>query len=156
MRYSQLFLSLFLLFTFASALPVPVPEDAVALEVRANSKGGSSKSSAKGQKKEAKGIDKNISIQKQESKDVKKLEKAEGTKNFDKNKTRLNNDIAKGQKQREKNQAMADKSNKELTNGLKKARHLSDIIHGVQTATITNFISRSKARKPRRRNKPRA
>lgn len=116
MRVPQLILSLFLLFTFVVALPVPAPVDALVERAQSASKKGS----AAGRKKEAAGIDKNINIQKQEQKDVKKVQKAEGTKDFKKQSGQLNKDIAKGQKQREKNQKNADPKNKQLNEGLKK------------------------------------
>ncbi|TDZ35710.1 hypothetical protein C8035_v007093 [Colletotrichum spinosum] len=120
MRFPQMLLSLFLLFSFVVALPVPAPADA--LVERANNKGGGGKGGNAKTSKEVKGIDKNISIQKQEKKDAARVSKAEGTKNFGKEKARLNKTIDKGVDQRKKNQANADPKNKQLKDGLNKVQ----------------------------------
>ncbi|KAK2779368.1 hypothetical protein CKAH01_11291 [Colletotrichum kahawae] len=112
MRFTQLILSIFLFFSFVAALPVPAQADGEALEAL----------EARANNKEVKGIDKNINIQKNESKDVKKVQKAEGTKNFPKEKANLQKDIKAGQTQRAKNQKNADPKNKQLNEGLKKVQ----------------------------------
>ncbi|KAL0930090.1 uncharacterized protein CTRU02_214910 [Colletotrichum truncatum] len=121
MRYTQLFLSFFLLFTFVVALPTPAPVEAL-VERASNKKGSTNTGGKKNAKAEAAGIDKNIAIQKQEKQDAKNVAKAEGTKNFDKAKGKLVGTVKSGEKVREQNQAKADKSNKQLTDGLKKVQ----------------------------------
>ncbi|KAF6798257.1 hypothetical protein CSOJ01_12727 [Colletotrichum sojae] len=116
MRFTQLILSIFLFITFAAALPVPATEDA--LVARASKQGDGKKNA----KKVANGIDKNIAIQDKERKQAKQVGKAEGTKDFKKDKKKLLNTIDDGAKQRAKNQKNADKSNKQLTDGLKKVQ----------------------------------
>lgn len=113
MRYSQLVASLFL-FTFAVALPAPAPEAASAAQ--GNRKGDGLKNS----RVVAAGIEKNIHIQKQEKVDAKGAQRAEGSDKFGQAKDRLLHTIKNGEKVREKNQRYADKSNKELVNGLRK------------------------------------
>ncbi|KAF9878299.1 hypothetical protein CkaCkLH20_04337 [Colletotrichum karsti] len=115
MRYSQLILSLFLLVTFVIAVPLPLPVDGLA-ERSTNRKGDGLKNS----KTTAKGIQKNINIQKQELHETKDVRKAEGTKNFRKEKGELQSEIRAGQRQRERNQHTADPSNRKLVKGLNK------------------------------------
>ncbi|KAH0431800.1 hypothetical protein CcaCcLH18_06803 [Colletotrichum camelliae] len=115
MHYSQLILSLFLFVTFVAAVPLPMPVDGLA-ERSTNRKGDGLRNS----KTTAKGIDKNIHIQKQELKETKDVRKAEGTKNFRKEKLELQSDIRAGQRQRERNQHTTDPDNKRLIKGLNK------------------------------------
>ncbi|KAK1977905.1 hypothetical protein LZ30DRAFT_752536 [Colletotrichum cereale] len=118
MRYHQLILSLVLLFTFVVALPTPASVEAVA--PRAN--GGGKQKGGGSTTKEVKGIDKNIGIQKQEKQDAKAVKNAEGTGDFKGAKNQLLGTIKSGEKVRAQNQKNADKSNKQLVNGLKKVR----------------------------------
>lgn len=115
MHYSRLFLSLFLLVSLVVAVPLPMPLDGL-FERSTNRKGDGLKNS----KTTAKGIQKNIHIQKEELHEVKDVRKAEGTKNFRKEQGELKADIRAGQRQREKNQHTADPSNRKLVKGLNK------------------------------------
>ncbi|KAF4831432.1 hypothetical protein CGCSCA4_v013982 [Colletotrichum siamense] len=115
MHYSRLFLSLFLLVTLVVAVPLPMPLDGL-FERSTNRKGDGLKNS----KTTAKGIQKNIHIQKDELHEVKDVRKAEGTKNFRKEQGELKADIRAGQRQRERNQHTADPSNRKLVKGLNK------------------------------------
>ncbi|KAK2008832.1 hypothetical protein LZ32DRAFT_631318 [Colletotrichum eremochloae] len=120
MRYCQFILSFFLLFTFAVALPMPASGEAVA--PRANTGGGRGGASSNAQA-EAAGIDKNISIQKQEKQDAKGVGKAETNGNFNAAKGQLLGTIKEGQDVRANNQRIADKSNQALVNGLNKVQN---------------------------------
>ncbi|KAK1579578.1 uncharacterized protein LY79DRAFT_672373 [Colletotrichum navitas] len=128
MRYSQLILSFFLLFALAVALPLPAPVEAVVARANggAKAKAGGGKGGGGGggsnAKKEAAGIDKNISIQKQEKKDASAVKKAETNGNFKGAKSQLVGTIKEGEKVRANNQKNADKSNKALNDGLKKVQ----------------------------------
>ncbi|GJC84321.1 hypothetical protein ColLi_07159 [Colletotrichum liriopes] len=122
MRYSQLILSLFLFFTFVIALPVPAPVEAVVARANSKKPSGNGTASKKNTKAEVAGIKENIDIQKKEKAKVKEVGKAEGTKNFDKTKGELVGTIKSGEKVRQDNQSKADPKNKDLVNGLKKAK----------------------------------
>ncbi|KAK2058033.1 hypothetical protein LY76DRAFT_616779 [Colletotrichum caudatum] len=131
MRYYQLILSFFLLFTIAAALPLPAPVEAVVARANGGGKpktgggGGGGKagsSSSSSTRKEVAGIDKNISIQKQEKKDASAVKKAETNGNFKGAKTQLLGTIKEGEDVRANNQKNADKSNKALVNGLNKVQ----------------------------------
>ncbi|TQN63859.1 hypothetical protein CSHISOI_11563 [Colletotrichum shisoi] len=112
MHYSQLILSLFCVFTFVNALPVPAQGEAVV--ARATKKGDT--------KAETAGIKKNIEIQKQEKNDANGVAKAKTPKEFKKALSELVGTIEDGKKVREKNQKIADPKNKKLTDGLKKVQ----------------------------------
>ncbi|WQF81926.1 hypothetical protein CDEST_06940 [Colletotrichum destructivum] len=112
MHYSQLILSLFCVFTFVNALPVPAQGEAVV--ARATKKGNT--------KAETAGIKQNINIQKEEKKDAKGVAKAKNPNEFKKAKGELVNTIEDGKKVREKNQKNADPKNKKLNDGLKKVQ----------------------------------
>lgn len=131
MHYFQLILSLFLLVTFVAAVPLPMPVDGLA-ERSTNRKGDGLRNS----KTTAKGIDKNIHIQKEELKETKDVRKAEGTKNFRKEKSELQSDIRAGQRQRERNQHTADPDNKKLIKGLNKVTQYQNPDAGVRISNI--------------------
>ncbi|KAJ0158516.1 hypothetical protein CTA2_11435 [Colletotrichum tanaceti] len=108
MHYSQLILSLFCVFAFVNALPVPAPGGAVVARASKNTK------------TEVKGIKKNIGIQKEEKKETKVVAKAKDPKAFKTAKGKLVNTIDDGVKVRKENQKHADPKNKPLNAGLKK------------------------------------
>ncbi|EFQ30400.1 hypothetical protein CGRA01v4_09941 [Colletotrichum graminicola] len=124
MRYFQLVLSFFLLFTLAVALPLPASAEAVVARANggAKAKGGGGGGGGSNAKKEAAGIDKNISIQKQEKKDASAVKKAETNGNFNSAKSQLLSTVKEGEEVRANNQKNADKSNTALVNGLKKVQ----------------------------------
>ncbi|KAI6367513.1 hypothetical protein MCOR25_004878 [Pyricularia grisea] len=143
MRIPQIVLSFFLLFALAFALPIVVstPGSVAAVKKRAGGKGGGAGGGGGGRggggggargggggrgntAAEVKGINQNISIQKQEKQDTKAVSKAEkgSPQQFNAAKGQLLTTIQKGQGQRAKNQANADKSNKQLVNGLNKVQ----------------------------------
>ncbi|KAK2031625.1 hypothetical protein LX32DRAFT_691491 [Colletotrichum zoysiae] len=123
MRYCQLILSFFLLFTIAAALPLPAPVEAVVARANGgNGKGGGGGKASSNTRKEVAGIDKNIAIQKQEKKDANGVKKAETNGNFKAAKGQLLGTIKEGENVRANNQKIADKSNKALVNGLNKVQ----------------------------------
>ncbi|GKT54738.1 hypothetical protein ColTof4_08404 [Colletotrichum tofieldiae] len=149
MRYTQLILSLFLLFTFVIALPAPAPVEAVAAQDAADKtkKNGNKGKTTKGNttktktnangkktaadsdkcvaaKKLANGIDKNIEAQKQELSDAAKLKGIVSKdkvdqKAFDDAKKQFLTTINKGIEIRKQNQQITFQDNA-ATAGLKK------------------------------------
>ncbi|GJC80284.1 hypothetical protein ColLi_03122 [Colletotrichum liriopes] len=149
MRYTQLILSLFLLFTFVIALPAPAPVEAVAAQEAADKpkKNGNKDKTTKGTttkaktnangkkpaadsdkcvaaKKLANGIDKNIEAQKQEQTDVAKIKGIVSKdkvdqKAFDDAKKQFLTTINKGIDIRKQNQQITFQDNA-ATAGLKK------------------------------------
>ncbi|KAF4914260.1 hypothetical protein CGCVW01_v010633 [Colletotrichum viniferum] len=115
MHYSRLFLCLFLLVSLVVAVPLPMPLDGL-FERSTNRKGDGLKNS----KTTAKGIQKNIHIQKEELQEVKDVTGAEGKTDFRKEKGELKAEIRAGQRQRKINQHTADPSNTKLVKGLNK------------------------------------
>ncbi|KZL81421.1 hypothetical protein CI238_00383, partial [Colletotrichum incanum] len=149
MRYTQLILSLFLLFTFVIALPTPAPIDAVAAQAAADknkknankgNNGNKGKTTAKANtngkkpaadgdkcaaaKKLANGIEKNIAAQRQEQSDVAKIKSIVSKDKVDKNefdqaKQKFLGTINNGIKIRQENQQITFQGNA-ATAGLKK------------------------------------
>ncbi|CCF42827.1 hypothetical protein CH063_12716 [Colletotrichum higginsianum] len=138
MRYNQLILSFFLLFTFVIALPTPAPIEAVENQVAAdknkNNKNGTKKTTTKttstrttnntkrpvvraadctAAKKLAAGIVDNIDIQKRELTEVAAVKKIVTSKDINKTqfkqaKDRLMQTVKEGMTVREKNEKMAN------------------------------------------------